>query len=429
MYFHVHQPIRMRRFSLFSHKPPGLHERYFDDGLNRHYFEKAASKCYLPTNRLLLSLIESHGGKFKISYSITGTFIEQARKYSPETLDSFRALASTGCVEFLGETYYHSLASLYPDFGEFGRQVRMHSGLIRDEFGQTPRVFRNTELIYSNRIADEVSKLGYAGMLTEGIEWVLGWRSPNYAYRAKYSPSLKVLLRNYKLSDDIGYRFSARWWPQWPLTADKYSSWLAASEGQSVNLFMDYETFGEHHWGDTGIHEFLRHLPGEALRHPNLSFATVGDVISKNEAVGEIDVPCELSWADLERDTSAWLGNQIQQACFAELSSIAREIRGIPDGDLQAAFGLLQTSDHLYYLCTKNWADGDVHKHFSPYKDKGPYDNFVSYMNALRDFRAIVSARAQDYARHRLSHEAGMRAAQVKQAVAIHQVQQEVGIP
>ncbi|MFH1106535.1 MAG: glycoside hydrolase family 57 protein [Candidatus Micrarchaeota archaeon] len=427
LYFHVHQPTRLRKFSIFSHKPPSLRERYFDDGLNSHYFVKAAQKCYLPTNALLLRLIEENGKRFRISYSITGTFLEQARRYSPETLDSFRRLASTGCVEFLDETYYHSLASIYEDSWEFERQVRAHTELIRDEFRQTPKVFRNTELLYSNRIAEAVSGMGFKGMLTEGIEWVLGWRSPNYVYRARFSPRLKVLLRNYKLSDDVGYRFGARWWPGWPLTADKYANWLAACDGPTANIFMDYETFGEHHWEGTGIHEFLRHLPGEALKHGNLSFATVGEVLEGNEAVGEIDVPSVLSWADLERDASAWLGNPIQQACFGELEALSKEIRGVPDGELQDAYGLLQTSDHLYYLCTKNWADGDVHKHFSPYKDKGPYDNFINYMNVLRDFRSLVQERAGEASRQRAAHGAGVRMQALKEKVELFE--KGVGVP
>lgn len=422
LYFHVHQPVRLKKFSVFSRKPASLFERYFDDGANRRYFEKAAEKCYLPTNKLLLQLIEENSGRFKISYSITGPFVEQARRYSPETLDSFRALASTNCVEFLDETYHHSLASLYADQQEFERQVVAHSALIRDEFRQTPEVFRNTELLYSNGIAETVARMGYKGILTEGIEWVLGWRSPNYVYRAKFSPQLKVLLRNYKLSDDVGYRFSASWWPEWPLTADKYAAWLSASEGQVANIFMDYETFGEHHWEGSGIREFLRHLPQQALKYQNISFATCSEVLRNRDAVGDVDVPFNLSWADMERDTSAWLGNPLQQACFSELQSLSLEVNKINEKELLDVFGLLQTSDHLYYICTKNWADGDVHKHFSPHKDRGPYDNFINYMNVLRDFKSVVKARAKEMERARLAAEAESRMEYTKSLVSSHEI-------
>ncbi len=401
LYFHVHQPQRLKRFSLIREQAPArlggggfdFGGEYFDEGMNRHYFEKAARQCYLPANKILLKLCEENGAlgrKFKFSFSVTGVFLEQAQKFDKRVLESFQQLASTGGVEFLGETYYHSLAGLYADKSEFREQVEMHSGVVRDLFGQAPKSFRNTELIFNNSIAKEVEGMGFGAILSEGIEWVLGWRSPNYAYRPKGCKKLKVLLRNYKLSDDVGYRFSAKWWSGWPLTADKYASWLSESPGQMVNLFMDFETFGEHHWQDTGILNFLQALPEECFKRGNLQFKTVGEAAESHEAVDEIDVQGNLSWADLERDVSAWLGNKMQNACFGELQSMAPEVKQCGDGGFLHAWRKLQTSDHLMYLCTKSWADGDVHKYFSPYKENSPYDNFINFMNIIQDFKSRI---------------------------------------
>lgn len=400
LYFHVHQPFRLKQFNVFGKRGHCLRSAYFSEEVNKHYFEKAARQCYLPANKVLLDAIEETGGAFKASFSITGTFVEQARLFVPEVLDSFRALAETGCVEFVGETWGHSLAVLYADSGEFREQVRMHSRMLRDEFGARPSVFRNTELIYSNDVGREARAMGFGAVLAEGFETVLGWRSANFVYRARNNGP-KLLFRNYRLSDDVGYRFGARWWSQWPLTADKYASWLASAEGDTVNLFMDYETFGEHHWPGSGIFGFLKHLPREC-RKRGLEFLSVGETASRYSAVDEVDVPFALSWADLERDVSAWLGNKLQRACFAELESLkplvesAVAVEGGESGrELLDVYRRLQTSDHLYYLCTKSWADGDVHKHFSPYKESSPYENFINYMNVLQDFKEEVCRRAQ----------------------------------
>lgn len=413
LYFHIHQPMRLGKFSLF-HEGRDLKRLYFNEHMDSHYFEKAKAKCYDPTNKLLLRLIEENYGRFKFSFSVTGTYLEQAQKSASgrDVVDSLSQLASTGKVEFIDETYYHSLASLFPDMEEFRQQVAQHTGLISDLFGQTPKVFRNTEVIFSNRIAEEVEQMGFTGILTEGVEWVLGWRSPNYVYKRK-GGDLKVLLRNYKLSDDIGYRFSAKWWPEWPLTADKYSAWLSSAEGQTVNIFMDYETFGEHHWHDTGILQFLRHLPSETLKYDNLSFKTCSETLEATP-VGEIDVPYNLSWADMERDVSAWLGNKIQWACFRQLSEIGEKVRQTGDPQLLHTYRLLQTSDHLYYLCTKSWADGDVHKHFSPYKENTPYDNFINYMNILQHFRRQVDLKLEGMEEGRLKEFGRQKMLQVK---------------
>ncbi|MFH1257517.1 MAG: glycoside hydrolase family 57 protein [Candidatus Micrarchaeota archaeon] len=418
LYFHMHQPARLNKFSLFHQRSSELQKLYFSDHMNQHYFEKAKNKCYEPTNRLLLRLVEENYGRFKFSFSVTGTFLEQARKFKAgrEVLESLQQLASTNKVEFLDETYYHSLASLYPEMDEFEVQVQQHNGLIKDTFNQSPAVFRNTEVIYNNRIAEKVEKMGYKGIITEGIEWVLGWRSPNYVYKNQ-NGNLKVLLRNYKLSDDVGYRFSAKWWSEWPLTADKYASWLSSADGDTINLFMDYETFGEHHWHDTGILEFLRHLPSEALKYNNLSFKTCSETLDSFESKDEIDVPYDLSWADLERDVSAWLGNSIQHACFRQLQELAPLVKKTGDAALLHTYRMLTTSDHLYYLCTKSWADGDVHKHFSPYKENTPYDNFINYMNVLQDFRKFVENRLGEQEQERVRRIAGEKMIRTKTLV------------
>lgn len=391
LYFHVHQPCRLRKFNILHSKPslnPAVMEQeYFEPSLDSYYFRRASEKCYLPANAAMLKLIEETGERFKVNYSITGTFLEQAGKHDKRILESFQQLASTSAVEFVGETHYHSLSSLFPDLSEFEMQVRAHENALRDYFGFIPKSFRNTELLYDNRIAKKAEELGYETILAEGAERVLGWRSPNYLYKPKHCSRIKVLLRNYRLSDDVGYRFSERSWKEWPLTSEKYANWLSGCEGNCVNLFMDYETFGEHHWPGSGIFSFLEHFPHEALKHDNLSFANVSE-LSSIPSVGEVDVPFAVSWADLERDASAWLGNRIQQACFRELQELGKEVMESKNENVMRAWRKLQTSDHLYYLCTKNWSDGDVHKHFSPHKEQGPYDNFISFMNILQDFKS-----------------------------------------
>ena len=394
MYFQVHQPMRLRKFAIFGHNEETWHERYFDAGKNRQIMEKVAEKCYRPTNRLLLELIEKYNGAFRVSFSLTGVFIEQCREYAPDVLESFAELYKTGSVEFLSETYYHSLASLFADKREFAEQVKMHAKSLREAGIEPSRVFRNTEALYSNEIGRLIEGMGYEAAISEGWDHYLGWRSPNYVYRAKGidqnggRSKLKLLLRNYKLSDDVSYRFSSRWWAEYPLTADKYAAWLAAAQGQCINLFMDYETFGEHQWADTGIFEFLRHMPGEVMRHKHLEFSLPSEVAAKHEPADEVDVPHALTWADMERDTSAWLGNDMQRECFRMLETTAEHVRASGDSAAQHAWRLLQNSDHLYYLCTKSLADGDVHKYFSPYQN--PYDGFINFMNILQDFRERV---------------------------------------
>ncbi len=386
-YFQVHQPYRLRHYTIFD-----ADEHYFDEDKNREICRKVARKCYLPANRLMLELIERHEGRFKVSYSITGVVLEQLRDYAPEVLESFQQLARTGCVEFLGETYYHSLSALYcPE--EFAEQVRAHGDITRKLFGQTPRVFRNTELIYSNEIAALVEKIGgFDAILAEGADHVLGYRSPNYVYRPPNDSPLKLLLKNYRLSDDIAFRFSNRDWAEWPLSADKFAQWVSAvnGDGYTVNLFIDYETFGEHQWEDTGIFEFLRHLPGEVLTHPDNDFRTPSEVAAAYEPVGTIDVPHLVSWADTERDLSAWLGNPMQHNAIHDLYQLKGMVKATGDPEILAQWRRLQTSDHFYYMCTKYFADGDVHKYFNPYET--PYDSYINFMNVLDNLKTRCQA-------------------------------------
>ena len=302
-YFQVHQPMRLRKYSVFD---IGNNSDYFDEYKNKAIIEKVANKCYLPTNRILLSLIKKHKGKFKVSFSISGVALEQFEKYAPEVLYSFRELARTGCVEFLNETYYHSLAFLF-DKEEFKEQVMMHRQKIKDLFGQEAKAFRNTELIYNNELANFVQGLGYKVILAEGADYILGWRSPNFVYTPKTAEKMRLLLKNYRLSDDVAFRFSNKGWVEHPLTVDKYAKWISATNGNGyvVNLFMDYETFGEHQWEDTGIFKFLESLPAEILKHPDNNFVTVSEAAEKSSPVAELDIHNFMSWADIERDLSA----------------------------------------------------------------------------------------------------------------------------
>jgi len=388
LYFQVHQPMRLNRFTVFN--IGANHDRssdYFNRKLNQEIFEKVAKKCYLPTNKILLDLINKYDGKFRVSFSLTGTFIEYCQRYMPSVLDSFKDLFATGAVDLIEETYFHSLSSLYDDLDEFEKQVYMHRQMIKRIFNYEPKMFRNTETIYDNRIARKIAELGYKGIITEGADKILGWRSPNFVYKP-VNANIKVLMRNYKLSDDIGFRFSSRNWPEFPLTADKYANWMSNSFGDVINLFMDYETFGEHQWTETGIFEFLKHLPEEVFKHDNLDFATVSEAVELYNPVGDIDVPNAISWADEDRNVSTWLGNDMQIACFNELKNIGRKLKETGNERLLKTWRRLQTSDHLYYCSTKGLADGAVHAYFSPYDN--PYEGFMNYMNILQDLKQRV---------------------------------------
>lgn len=394
--FEVHQPYRIGRSFFWENKflkrvkKRGLFNYYFDRVVNREVFERTCKKCYFPSNDILLDLIDKHKKerkKVKVSFSVSGIFLEQCEMFNKDLLESFKQLAETECVEFLSQTYYHSLASLYPERTEFIEQVEMHNQIMKDLLGYTPKVFENTELLYNNAIAKTVEKMGYKGIFTEGVERILHGKSPNYFYTPKGCKKIKILLRNYKLTDDIGFRFSARWWGEWPLTADKYSSWLAATRGQCISIFPDYETFGEHHWPETGIHEFLKHLPGDILRWWNLHMATPSEVIEKYAPVGEIDVPelgGTVSWADLERDASCWLGNTMQWAYYTSVRRLEPLVKETEDKEFLRIWRYFQTSDHLYYMFTGGGGPGEVHSYFSHFRT--PIDAHVTAESAILDF-------------------------------------------
>ena len=380
LYFQVHQPTRLRLYRFFD---IGKDSHYYDDFADRTILKRVAQKCYLPMNQLLLDVIKQQKGAFKVAFSLSGSVLEQFERYAPEVIDSFRALADTGCVEFLAETYYHSLASLASE-AEFSHQVLKHKALVEQLFGQTPKTFRNTELIYSDSIGKQVYQLGFKTMLTEGARHIMGWKSPDYVYSCAEQPKLKLLLRNYSLSDDIAFRFSNKSWKDWPLTAEKYLSWLKQSEGEIINLFMDYETFGEHQAASSGIFDFMRYLPEAITQDGTFEFVTPSQAARKHKAVAPIEVPQTISWADEERDVTAWLGNELQQDAFNKLYAQTEKLSILNNPTLWEDFGHLQESDHFYYMCTKFFSDGEVHKYFNPYDT--PYEAFINYMNVLSDF-------------------------------------------
>ena len=382
LYFQVHQPNRLRLYRFFD---IGKDSHYYDDFANRTILRRVAQKCYLPMNALLLELIEANKGAFKVAFSISGSVLEQFDRYAPEVIESFRKHAQTGSVEFLSETYYHSLASLASPI-EFKNQVLKHKAAIEHYFGVTPKAFRNTELIYSDAIGEMVYDMGFKTMLTEGARHVLGWKSPNFIYSCAQAPSLKLLLKNSSLSDDIAFRFSDRGWSDWPLTGEKYLGWIksAAQNDEIVNLFMDYETFGEHQKAASGIFDFMRALPEIVIKDGEFEFVTPTQAAKKHRPVGDLDVMDPISWADEERDVTAWLGNELQNDAFNKLNDQAEKLALLNDEALWSDFGHLQESDHFYYMCTKFFSDGAVHKYFNPYDT--PYEAFINYMNVLSDF-------------------------------------------
>lgn len=386
-YFQVHQPFRIRNYSYFD---IGNNHFYEDEVKNREVMNKVADKCYLKSNKKILELIYRYKGKFKVSYSISGMALEQFEKYRPDVLQSFFDLADTGCVEFLSETWAHSLSFLFSK-EEFKRQVKKHREAIRYYFRQEPRVFRNTELIFNNELAMALEGMGYEGAICEGVDWLLCGRSPDFLYKSPSAGKLKLLLKNYRLSDDIAFRFSDKGWKEFPLTADKFKNWVhsIAGNGETINLFMDYETFGEHQWECTGIFDFLDHLPQEILLHPDFDFKTPSEIIDRYPARGIYDAHNCISWADTERDLSAWMSNAMQQEAIRRIYSLEKQVISCGDPDLLKVWEHLQTSDHFYYMCTKFWNDGDVHKYFSPYDS--PYDAYMYYMNVFSDLECTLN--------------------------------------
>jgi alpha-amylase len=387
LYLHVHQPFRVRPYSVFD---TGVQHDYFstrDNGAlwdNQATFLQVAEKSYRPMNALLLKLLATHPD-FRFSLSISGTFIEQAKLWAPDVLDSFKQLVTTGRVEILAETYHHSLAYFYSR-DEFERQVWDHQALIKETFGVTSRVLRNTELAYNDSLAAWAKETGFTGIVAEGWDPVLDWRSPNYVYTAA-DTSLPLLLKNYRLSDDIAFRFSDRSWNGWPLTSQKYHNWIDASLGDQdvMNLFMDYETFGEHQWNETGIFDFFADFITSWSSNQDGTFYTVSEAIGAHAPKGEISMPRTVTWADESRDLSAWMGNKLQQEALRYVYSLEADIIRSNDDELIRDWRRLQTSDHFYYMCTKGFADGTVHAYFSPYES--PYEAFLYYLNAIRDLR------------------------------------------
>ena len=395
LYLHVHQPFRIRHYTIFD---AGSSHNYFDaeDGNrtnNAAIIKKVAEKSYLPTNARLMKMIEAHPS-FRFSLSITGTVLEQFRQYAPEVLESFQRLHKTGRVEIVGETYHHSLAFFY-NRPEFEAQVRMLADLIEELFGVRPTSFRNTELSYNNDLATWADQQGYKAILCEGWDPVMGWRSPNFIYKAPGTSTVRTLTKNYKLSDDIAFRFSNKQWNEYPLTVDKFMGWANASWDQPLlNLFMDYETFGEHQWADSGIFDFLEQLPKSWLAaNENHTFMTVSEAATAFEPADTIDVPQTITWADTERDLTAWLGNKMQQGSIASLYGLSDAVINSSDERLIADWRKLQTSDHFYYMCTKWWSDGDVHAYFSPYES--PYDAYTNFMNAYHDVKFRLAEQGQ----------------------------------
>ncbi len=394
--FKVHQPFRIKKGFFWERKmfrrvrKAELSDFYFDDDKNREIFERASRKCYFPANEILLRLIDEYKHekkRVKVAFSISGVFLEQCEKYDQDVLESFKQLSRSECVEMLDQPYYHSLTGLYPQRDEFFEQVKMHKQLVKDLFGLETATIENTELMYNNAIAKAVDKLGYTGIFTEGVDRILKGRSPNYVYRAKNCKNLKVLLRNFKLTDDIGFRFSLRSWSDWPLTADKFALWLKETEGQCITIFPDYETFGEHHWPETGIHEFLKHLPQEILKWQTLELSTPSEVLKKHAPVGEIDVPelgQTVSWADVQRDTSGWLGNTMQWAYYTTTKELEPLVKEVADPEFMRLWRNFLTSDHLYYMFTAGGAPGEVHTYFSPYDSA--VDAFVTAQGAIFDY-------------------------------------------
>jgi alpha-amylase len=394
LYLHVHQPLRVRQYTIFDtaeqHDYFDAHQETDANRNNELILRKVADKSYRPMNELLEKLLAKHP-EFKVSLSITGTFIEQAEQWAPDVLESFKRLVATGRVEIVAETYYHSLAFFYSR-KEFERQVEMHREKIRDLFGVETSVFIKTELSYNDDLAKWADDYGFKGILAEGWDPILQWRSPNYVYRPTGTQNIKLLLKNYRLSDDLAFRFSNQAWEQWPLSADTYTQWANDSIGDSslVNLFMDYETFGEHQWADTGIFDFFESFVGKWLQNPDNTFYTTSEAIDAHEPQGEISMPETVTWADAERDLTAWLGNSMQHEAMRHLYALEDAVLRSEDVDLIGDWRKLQTSDHAYYMCTKWFTDGDVHAYFSPYDS--PYDAFLYYMNALRDVRYRLMA-------------------------------------
>lgn len=392
MYFQIHQPFRLKRYRFFN---IGNDHYYYDDYMNESIMRKVADRSYLIANKVLRQIIKEYGCQFKVAFSISGIALDQFEMYAPDVLESFQKLAKTGCVEFLAETYSHSLVAL-KDKNEFARQVEEHRQKIKLYFDYEPTVFRNTELVYSDNIGADVAEMGFSAILTEGAKHVLGWKSPNYMYCNAINPRLKVLLRNFRLSDDIAFRFSNQAWSEFPLTADKFVTWLNKldKKEETANIFIDYETFGEHQWLESGIFDFLKALPGAVFRNSKFTFGTPSEIAQNLQPISSISVPYPISWADEERDLTAWLGNDLQRDAFNRLYSLTDKVNRCVDPRMKKDWKYLQSSDHLYYMSTKFFSDGEIHAYFNPYES--PYDAYINYMNILSDFCIRLNAQVPE---------------------------------
>ena len=388
LYFQVHQPNRLLPYDFFR---IGENATYEDDAMNAAILDKVSEKCYLPANRMFKRLIEENHGRFRMAMSISGTLIEQLQRYRPDVLESFQELVASGGVELLAETYYHSLSFVHSN-KEFDRQVDMHLQLIEEVFAVRPRVFRNTELIYNDAIAAKSETMGFDGVIAEGVEWNLDGHSPNFLYRAPETARIKTILRNSTLSDDLSFRFSDKTWSEYPLTPEKFAGWLAKADGDVVNLVMDYENIGEHQWEDTGVFDFWKAMP-EAVDDAGLQWVTPSEAVDLYRASREYSSRFLTSWADTERDLSAWMGNVMQQEAIAKVHRLEQEILAVNDPDLTHTWAKMQTSDHFYWMSTKGGTDGSVHEYFTPYPS--PYDAYIYFMNVLADLQ-IRLRRAQE---------------------------------
>lgn len=383
IYFQIHHPERLRKYQFFD---IGKKHNYFDNYANRSELEDLAENCYLPANALLLDLIKKYEGKFKVAFSISGSAIDQLEMHTPEVIRSFQELAQTGQVEFLAETYSHSLASLSEDTDEFELQVKRHSAAIKELFGKKPVTFRNTSLIYSDKIGKRVADLGFKTMLTDGAKHVLGWKSPNFVYKNALDENLTLLLKNSKLSDDIAIRFSDRNWSEYPLTSEKYVDWVSHSlqETEVLNLFMNYEVIGHYNRAESGIFDFLRYFIQQIAENPNYQFLLPKEVTKKHTAKDILPVPYPISWTDEERDITSWLGNELQKEAFTELFKIQPLVKKKKNAELNEDYSRLQASEHFYFMRTKLFSGADYHKYILPYES--PYEAFINYMNVLSDF-------------------------------------------
>lgn len=385
-YFQVHQPPRLKKFSFFDTETEP-EKRYFDREKDERIFHRVAAKCYYPANETILHLIEDTDKKFRVSYSLTGTFMEQMEEYEPELIESFRDLVKTKAVELLDETYYHSFASLW-DMDEFKEQVREHRRKIKELFKYRPTAFRNTEGLFFNELARVLQKMGYVGAVAEGADRVLAGRSPNHVYTVR-GTDFPLIPRNYRLSDDVGFRFANPQWEEYPLTAEKYANWIQTAGGDVVGLFMDYETFGEHMWPVTGIFEFLKALPYKLMER-GIDFMTVSEALTHHKPVGELNYDPPATWADMDRDLSAWLSNELQWAAFEKMKALKSLAMATKDPSIVKIWRKLQTSDHFYYMSLKYNQDGDIHAYFRNEAFESPYDAYITYMNTLAHFEGYI---------------------------------------